>query len=347
MSICLDIEKQLGSFRLDVHLNAGDEVLALLGASGCGKSMTLKCIAGIERPDRGRIVVDGVTLYDSQKGICLSPQKRRAGLLFQNYALFPSMTVRQNVFAGTRRDYDKAEGLRKTDAVLERFGLSDLANRLPAEISGGEAQRTALARILVSRPRILLLDEPFSALDSHLRFQMEQEIREVMQSYGKSVLLVSHNREEAFRLSERIAVMHRGKVEVCGEKQRVFADPGTRNACLLTGCRNLSGIVWKDSCRLYAEEWGIELETDRQEADASWIGIRRLFVSGGEKRNVFTFDVVNVIENPFTYTIMLRVCGNPRAKALEWELEKTNWQQIRAGQIRVYIPPQEILLLKE
>ena len=180
MSIYIDIEKNLGNFHLKVKLEAGDEVLALLGASGCGKSMTLKCIAGIERPDRGRIVVDGVTLFDSERRINLTPQERHTGLMFQNYALFPNMTVRQNIYAGTRRERKKGRGndngrytgkpagikLTREQAdinveeMMKRFGLEDLADHLPSQLSGGQQQRTALARLLVSSPQILMLDEP-------------------------------------------------------------------------------------------------------------------------------------------------------------------------------------------
>ena len=163
MSVSVDIEKNLGSFQLKVKFQAADETLALLGASGCGKSMTLKCIAGIEKPDRGRIEVDGVTLFDSERGINLTPQKRRTGLMFQNYALFPNMTVLQNIRTGANRETDRQKRSAAVDAVMESFGLTELSGRLPHQLSGGQQQRTALARILVSNPRILLLDEPFSA----------------------------------------------------------------------------------------------------------------------------------------------------------------------------------------
>ena len=165
MSISVDIEKNLGAFRLDVHFSAGSEVIALLGASGCGKSMTLKCIAGIEKPDRGRIVVNDVTLFDSEKGVNLTPQQRHTGLLFQNYALFPNMTVLQNIRAGARRERDGGKRASITENVIKSFGLTNLVKCYPHQLSGGQQQRVALARILVSDPGVLLLDEPFSALD--------------------------------------------------------------------------------------------------------------------------------------------------------------------------------------
>ena len=211
MALLVDIEKRLGDFRLDVKLEVGNEVLGLVGNSGCGKSLTLRCIAGIEKPDRGRIVLDGVTLFDSEKHINLTPQKRHTGLMFQNYALFPNMTVRQNIRAGTLRDQQtEQERDRKVSDIMDSFGLSALAQHYPRQLSGGQQQRTALARILVSEPRILMLDEPFSALDSELKFRMEKEVREVIDRFGKTTLLVSHDRGEAYRLCSRIAMVHEG-----------------------------------------------------------------------------------------------------------------------------------------
>ena len=158
-----------------------------------GKSMTLKSIAGIEKPDGGKITVDGVELFDSRTRIHLTPQQRRTGLLFQSYALFPNMTVYQNIQAGARREKDSARRARLTESVIEGFGLRGLVNRYPSQLSDGQQQRVALARILVSGPRILLLDEPFSALDSHLRFQLEREVGEVLRGFGKTVIFVSHD----------------------------------------------------------------------------------------------------------------------------------------------------------
>ena len=161
MSIFVDIEKNLGDFHLKVNFSAEDEVLALLGASGCGKTMTVKCIAGIETPDRGKIVLDGVTLFDSEKHINVSPQQRRTGLLFQNYALFPNMTVLQNIRTGARREKNAARREELVQNILDSFGLAELTGRYPHQLSGGQQQRVALARMLVSDPHIVLLDEPF------------------------------------------------------------------------------------------------------------------------------------------------------------------------------------------
>ena len=153
MSLQVAIKKRFSGFSLDVSLNTDGGVMGILGASGSGKSMTLKCIAGIERPDRGRIVVDGVTLFDSEKHIDLTPQRRRTGLMFQNYALFPNMTVAQNIRAGARRERDKAKREALAERLMESFQLQPLAKHYPSQLSGGQQQRVALARILVSDPQ--------------------------------------------------------------------------------------------------------------------------------------------------------------------------------------------------
>ena len=344
MSISVDIEKSLGAFRLDVHFSGGNEVIALLGASGCGKSMTLKCIAGIEKPDRGRIVVNGVTLFDSEKGINLTPQQRHTGLLFQNYALFPNMTVLQNIRAGARRERDAGKRASITENIIKNFGLTELVKRYPHQLSGGQQQRVALARILVSDPGVLLLDEPFSALDSHLRFRLEQEVREIIRSFGKSVVLVSHDRDEVFRLSDKIAVMHNGTVEVCGEKKEVFARPGTRNAATLTGCKNISPIQKLGQRRVLALDWGVELETAEDVGDAAYAGIRMHDLRPEDGCNSFSCQVTEEIENPFSYTVMLKTAG--AETAIGWETDKETWQQLRGSFDRICLPPEAIILLK-
>ena len=207
MSIFVDIEKNLDGFRLNMQLEADNIPIALLGASGSGKSMTLRCIAGVEKPDRGKIVIDGQCVFDSEKKINIPPQERGTGLLFQNYALFPTMTVRQNIMCGARR----SRKYTCVDALIRQFGLEKLDKRLPSELSGGQQQRVALARILASQPRILMLDEPFSALDAFLRWQVEQQMSEVIESFPGTTILVSHNREETYRLCQKIAVVQDGK----------------------------------------------------------------------------------------------------------------------------------------
>ena len=349
MSVSVDIRKSFGDFTLDVRFEAGQETLSLLGDSGCGKSMTLRCIAGVIRPDEGVITINGRTVFDSSRKINLKPQQRRVGYLFQNYALFPNMTIVENIMAGLerRKDINKKERRELAMRYVDQFKLGGMEDRYPSEISGGQQQRTALARILVSDPQILLLDEPFSALDSHLRFRMEQEVREVIQSFGKTVILVSHDRDEVFRLSDKIAVMDQGNVDVFGTKHEVFADPQTRNACILTGCKNISPIRKLDDYHLVATDWNMELETARPIGDASYIGIRHHDTNGEGEVNTYLCDVDNVIENPFSYTVLLRLASQPGSAAFGWELDKQLWHKVQSEQIEIHVPPESILLLKE
>ena len=345
MALSVDIEKTLGDFHLRVKFEAENRVLALLGASGCGKSMTLKCIAGIERPDRGVITLDGTTLFDSGRGVNLPPQRRRVGYLFQQYALFPNMTVEQNIAAGVR---DRRRAREETAEAIAAMRLEGLERKRPHQLSGGQQQRVALARILVNRPEVLLLDEPFSALDSHLRFQLEQELRGAIRRFGKTVLLVSHNRDEVFRLSDEVAIMHDGRIETTGEKKAVFANPRTRNGAILTGCKNVSPIQATGERRARAVDWGVELALPASADGVQYVGIRmhdvRLAEAQGEP-NAFLCRVEETIENPFSCTVLLRPEG--AASPIGWELDKERWRQTRAECLRVCLPPESMLLLKE
>lgn len=347
MSISVDIEKTAGTFFLKVQFEAGNETLALLGASGCGKSMTLKCIAGIETPDRGRIIVDGVTLFDSEQKINLSPQKRHVGLMFQNYALFPNMTVLQNIRTGAKRETNRQKRETAVQHVLSSFGLKELSGLYPHQLSGGQQQRVALARILVSDPRILLLDEPFSALDSHLRFRLEQEVRGVIRAFGKTVLLVSHDRDEVYRMADCIAVMGGGRIETCGAKKAVFASPGTRTGAMLTGCKNISRLKKLSETRICALDWGMELAVKNTVDTAGYVGIRMHDLRVGGEKNVIRCHVVKETENPFSVTVMLRPVGAESTVPVGWETDKETWARLRADELDICLPVESLLLLED
>ena len=347
MSLFVDIEKNYGSFHLKMKFETGDDTLALLGASGCGKSLTLKCIAGIETPDRGRIVVDDVVLFDSQKKINLSPQQRRTGLMFQNYALFPNMTVLQNIRAGASRERDKQKRDAAVEAVLDSFGLTQLKHHLPHQLSGGQQQRVALARILVSDPRILLLDEPFSALDSHLRFRLEQEVKQVIRRFGKTVVLVSHDRDEVFRMSQRIAIVENGSVTAIGSNKDVFSAPGTMGGAALTGCKFLSKVVPRGNHRVYALDWGIELTIPETAGEITAVGVRMHDIRTGLGENGFRCRVVEEIENPFSYTLMLRPVDAPVGSPFGYTIGKEKWEQNKISEVEIHIPRDAVLLLRD
>lgn len=346
MSVYVNIEKKLGAFHLNTTFEAGNEVLSLLGASGCGKSMTLKCIAGIEKPDKGKIILDGVTLFDSEKNINLTPQERHVGLMFQNYALFPNMTVLQNICAGAKRERNRNKRHEMIQHVISSFELEELSSRYPYQLSGGQQQRVALARILVSAPKIMLLDEPFSALDSHLRFRLEQDIRNAIRTFGKSVILVSHDRDEAYRMSDRIAVMNNGQIEVCGDKKIVFNKPQTKTGAMLTGCKNISAIKKLGNNKIYAVDWGMELSVNGDFEDVNFVGIRMHSLRPGVGENSVLCHVVEEIENPFSYVIMLRPEGKGATMPVGFETDKTTWDSIRQETISICLSQECLIPLK-
>ena len=227
MSLSVDIEKKLGAFHLRSQFEAPDETMALLGASGCGKSMTLKCIAGIVTPDRGRIVLGGRVLFDSEKKINLPPQQRRVGYLFQQYALFPNMSVEQNILCGIRSG-DKAEKRRVLAEKIRMFRLEGLEKKHPAQLSGGQQQRVALARILCSEPEAILLDEPFSALDFLTRISMQEWLLEQWQRHKKTILFITHDVEEAIFLSSSVLVVEKTPIHALREIPVPMSYPRTR-----------------------------------------------------------------------------------------------------------------------
>lgn len=187
--------------------------------------MTLKCIAGIVTPDEGYIALDDRVLFDSSKRINIRPKERKVGYLFQNYALFPAMTVKKNICCGLVREKDREAKKRKYDKAMSLLHLEGLENRLPSQLSGGQAQRVALARIIVSEPDLLLLDEPFSALDAFLRRNLQTELLEVLQNLGKQAVLVTHSAREVRRMTTNLFVMKSGEIIRRGRTEDVFSDP--------------------------------------------------------------------------------------------------------------------------
>ena len=264
MDLNVSIRKRLRDFTLEVAFRVRDEVFALFGASGCGKSITLKCIAGIETPDCGSITLNGRTLYDSAKNINLPPQARRVGYLFQNYALFPNMTVAQNItFAAT------GDKLSKLKQNIERFQLHGLENAYPNQLSGGQCQRVALARVLASHAEFLLLDEPFSALDSFLKWQLELELAQILKQYGGAIL-VTHDRGEVFRLSDSVAVIHDGRISTVDSTRELFLNPKTLQAAILTGC-NVSRLRKIADNQFLAVDWDTILTAP---PDSKFVAVR-------------------------------------------------------------------------
>ena len=307
MSLHVDIKKRLGSFVLESAFEQDGGVLGLLGASGCGKSMTLKCIAGIEKPDEGRIVLDGRVLYDSAARVNLPPQQRQVGYLFQNYALFPNMTVRQNIAVGLHREKDRRKRERELEDAIHLFQLDGLENHRPCQLSGGQQQRVALARILVNRPQLLMLDEPFSALDSHLRLRLQMELKERLSAFGRDVLMVTHSRDEAYHMCGRIAVMESGKIKIVKETKELFADPESICAAAITGCKNIASARKIGEYEVEVPDWGIRLTTAKPvRDDVTAVGIRAHYFNTKTLQNRADVVYAGEMEEPFEVSVRFR-----------------------------------------
>jgi molybdate transport system ATP-binding protein len=275
MSLKVRIKKRLSAaFCLETEFETGEDsvCLGILGASGSGKSMTLKCVAGIETPDEGHISVNGRVLFDSGKKINLKPRERQVGYLFQNYALFPRMTVMENIRVGLsdslsrglsgslNRGLSKPGRAEKARAWIESMELGGLENRLPSQLSGGQQQRAALARMLIRNPDVILLDEPFSALDSGLREQMQIRFLDLIQRERRvDVVMVTHSRDEAYKLCDSILVMEAGRILAGGSTKQIFANPLSIQAARLTGCKNISPIKRLGENEVLALNWGLRL----------------------------------------------------------------------------------------
>ncbi len=324
MSLSVQVEKRLGEFQLKAAFETDGGVMGILGASGCGKSYTLKCIAGIERPDRGIITLNGVTLFDSGRHIDVPPQKRGVGYLFQSYALFPNMTVKQNILCGLKRERDRKKKEQAVAEAVALFRLEGLENHRPHQLSGGQAQRAALARILVSSPKLLLLDEPFSALDAHLRDKLQIEMQVLLQKLNRDILLVTHSRDEAYRLCGRIAVMDNGRLLTCKETKALFADPGFRRVAELTGCKNNITARKAGDYEVEVPSWGVRFTTARPVGEGlTGIGIRAHYFNAKTGQNRYPVEFVGGMEEPFETILQFRYRNqSPDSEPLWWRIPK-------------------------
>ena len=354
MSLAVDIRKRLGSFSLDVSFEVTDprEVLALLGPSGCGKSLTLKCVAGVETPDEGRITLNGRTLFDSEARVSLPPRLRRVGYLFQQYALFPTMTVEQNIGSGAV-GVSRRERARRVAEQVRRFHLEGLERLRPAQLSGGQQQRVALARILAGDPELILLDEPFSALDGHLRWELELMLQDTLRAFPGGAVYVSHNRDEVYRLCDTVCVVSGGRSEPKLTIPELFSTPRTLAAALISGCKNVSrarvvageGGGGPDAepersgegggalVRLACADWGVTLVTSLPvPADVTHVGLRAHYLrvlaghvgpagAGGAASSI-PCTVERVIDSTFSTIVML---ATPGGGLLRYECEKDAW----------------------
>jgi molybdate transport system ATP-binding protein len=245
--LSIDISKRFPGFTLEVSWQASERVTGLFGPSGAGKTATLDCLAGLSRPDRGRIVVNDRVLFDSAASIDVPPRQRRLGYVFQGYALFPHLTAAENIGYGLH-GHPRAERRRRTAEVLERLGLGGLEGRRPGDLSGGQRQRVALGRALAPEPALLLLDEPFSALDAPLRRVLREDLSAVLRDWGTAAVVVTHDFTEAYRLADHIVVYDGGRVVQAAPRSELLWRPASEIVASIMGIRNvLHGTVLKAS----------------------------------------------------------------------------------------------------
>jgi molybdate transport system permease protein len=354
IELIVQIQKQLPDFCLNVAFNTQAEPLGLLGGSGAGKSLLLRCIAGLETPDRGSIVLNGRLLFDSQRGINLSSRERRIGFLFQNYALFPHLTVAENIafgMKGKNLSYIKQE----VERQLINIQLEGLGSRYPHQLSGGQQQRVALARALASQPEVLLLDEPFSALDTHLRSQLEKLLIGVLSQYRGTTLFVTHNLEEAYRVCPHLLVIDGGNILAGGSKESIFERPETLRIAQLTGCKNFSRAVRISEHTVRAIDWNCVLEAiEPVTDDLSYIGIRAhqiIFTEEKDFPNSLLCWLVSTSETPHRMTLYLKLnepAFDVRDYHLEAEVFKDNWATLKDRPLpwRIRLDPLRLLMLK-
>lgn len=350
MTLKLDINKKIGSFQLNVQGNIESNRIGILGASGCGKSMTLKCIAGIESNDFGCISIDNRVLMDSDKKINLKPKNRKLGYLFQNYALFPTMTVEKNIAAGLTGK-SKEEVKETVAQMITRFRLNGLEKLLPGQLSGGQQQRVALARIMAYEPQLIMLDEPFSALDSHLKEHLLLEIQDMLKDYQGTVLLVSHNRDEIYQLTDWLIVMENGHVVSQGATKELFKNPEYMTVARLTGCKNISRCTKLSEYKVFASDWDLELETSEAVSeDIKYVGIRahELRKAESNDKNSFAFRVQSAISAPFELVYMLKKQDSNAQSNIWWKTAKHNITDSIDVVLPDYLclPKDKLLLLK-
>ncbi len=341
-SLKVNIQKKLKEFDLDVDFELKKGCLGILGPSGCGKSMTLKSVAGIVTPDRGveSLTTDEETIYyDSNNKINLKPQKRNVGYLFQNYALFPNMTVEENVAIGLPKNHDE----KIVSDMIKRFHLEGLEKRYPRQLSGGQQQRVALARILAYGPDVILLDEPFSAMDTFLRGQLRIELVNLLKDFDGFSILVTHDRDEVFQFCDELLILDKGKIIAEGNTHEVFENPKKVQVARLTGCKNISKVEIVDEYHVKSLDWGITLEvSEKVSSNITHIGIRAHDFVAAEKEDVNVFDTINStkLEMPFEWEITL-------SNGLWWKADKQIHEHEFIIPDYLKVDPKNIILLEE
>ncbi len=352
--LIVNIQKQLQNFVLDVCFSTQNQPLGLLGGSGAGKSFVLRCVAGLETPDRGQIILNGRVLYDSERGINLPSCQRNIGYLFQNYALFPHLTIAENIAFALPKGLSSGIIKQEVERQLISVQLGGMGDRYPHELSGGQQQRVALARALASEPEALLLDEPLSALDTHLRDQVEKLIISTVQDHPGVTLFVTHNLEEVYRVCENLLVIDGGKIVAEGSKQNIFEHPKIFRVAQLTGCKNFSPAVIVSDHQIEAIDWGCILHTQAPIPDRlSHVGFRAhqfTFPEDQHQPNTFPCWLSMTSETQHRITLYLKLhhpSKSPTDYHLQVEVFKEKWEKLKNRPFPwfVHLSPERLIFL--
>jgi len=348
MDLVVKITKKYKDFTLAVNMESHGKALGLLGASGSGKSLTLRCLAGIETADQGYIRLNDRVLFDSQRGINISPRNRNIGLLFQSYALFPHMTVIENIKIAMK---DRIKSRQRLERLLAMFSLENLQHRYPWQLSGGEQQRVAMARVLAYEPELLLLDEPFSALDSRLKELIFPELKLALSEYGRELIMVSHSKGELYQFCDSLAVLEQGAMVEYGSRDRIFARPQKAATARLIGCSNISRARRTAEYELMALDWGLSLRTrERVTEDIRFVGIfaRNLRLANHAGENSMQAELLELLEGQEELKLFFRRPGHSDKKhMLQLALSKAGWNKHSLnGRMFLHFPAESLLLLK-
>ncbi|MBA4179015.1 MAG: putative 2-aminoethylphosphonate ABC transporter ATP-binding protein [Anaerolinea sp.] len=351
MTLDFDVRATVGPFAYEAAFSARDEVVVLFGHSGAGKSVTLQFIAGLMKPATGRIVIGDRAVFDSDRGVDLPPQERQTGYVVQELALFPQMTAAQNIAFGLSRGPRRQQ---RVQQLMDGLGIGELGDRRPATLSGGQRQRVALARALARDSRLLLLDEPFSALDESLRTTLRRELLRLRTTLGLSIVFVTHDLREAHLLADRIAVFDDGRLLQFDSRETVFRRPVSRRVARLTGVGNVCEGVLRASSAGYVdvEVDGLPLRCApmaRQLAPGSVVDVairsERVVLRRGEQGgpNTFSATVAEEFAYGSTHTLHLQPAGP--GPSLEAEIAARPYEVLDVAHRRhwtIELPPEDL-----
>jgi len=349
----VSIHKKLDHFILDTHFEIKQGITGIIGPSGCGKSLTLQSIAGLQKPSSGKVVLNNHSLFDSGNSINIKTRHRRIGYVFQNYALFPHLTVKQNIAYGLK-GMKKEVIEQKVAEMIETVRLAGYEHHFPSQLSGGQQQRVALARTLVTEPELLLLDEPFSALDYHVKDILEQELLAIIRkSYSGIVLLVTHNLEEAYRLCDHIILMDKGKVIQYGSKNEILCKPANVRAAQIIGCKNIFPIdgLYQEEHLISVQIGKIRLYTHPSERlDAQFMGIHaeRIRLLEAEHfdthlLNVFDFTILEMLDGINHLNMKVQIANSDIV--INVHVMKETWRILSHKKLKIQLPAGHICLL--